>query len=116
VLEPGGMRTDWAGSSMTIAAVSAPYEATVGAVVRRMDGFSGTEAGDVAKVAQVVLQVTELEEPPLRLLLGSDAFTYATAAGERRAQLDQQWRELSVSTDHDDAHARNLLDPLSRQA
>lgn len=32
VLEPGGMRTDWAGSSMTIHPTSPAYEPTVGAV------------------------------------------------------------------------------------
>ena len=30
-LEPGGMRTDWAGSSMTIPPPSAPYQPTIGA-------------------------------------------------------------------------------------
>jgi NAD(P)-dependent dehydrogenase (short-subunit alcohol dehydrogenase family) len=31
VLEPGGMRTDWGGSSMAVPPVSEPYRATVGA-------------------------------------------------------------------------------------
>ena len=31
ILEPGGMRTDWAGASMTIPLISAPYRQTVGA-------------------------------------------------------------------------------------
>ena len=34
VLEPGGMQTDWAGSSMRIPPVSEPYQATVGAAAR----------------------------------------------------------------------------------
>jgi NAD(P)-dependent dehydrogenase (short-subunit alcohol dehydrogenase family) len=29
-LEPGGMRTDWAGSSMTIPPISEPYQQTIG--------------------------------------------------------------------------------------
>ncbi len=37
VLEPGGMRTDWAGSSMSVAPVRPEYEATVG-VSARMHG------------------------------------------------------------------------------
>jgi NAD(P)-dependent dehydrogenase (short-subunit alcohol dehydrogenase family) len=111
VLEPGGMRTDWAGASMAIPPISAPYEPTVGSVAARMGGFTGSEASDPAKVAQVVLQVADLADPPLRLLLGTDAFTYGTAAGRARAAADEQWRALSVSTDHDDATAENL-DPL----
>src|SRR5262249_3309367 len=34
VLEPGGMRTDWAGSSMNVPPISQAYQATVGAMAR----------------------------------------------------------------------------------
>ena len=37
VLEPGGMQTDWAGSSMRVPPVSQPYQPTVG-VMARMHG------------------------------------------------------------------------------
>ena len=114
VLEPGGMRTDWAGSSMSVPPISAPYQATVGAMAAMHDG-AATMAGDPAKVAQVVLQIAEMDEPPLRLLLGSDAYTYATAAGRRLLEQDERWRDLSTSTDHDDATAADL-DPLGEGA
>ncbi|WP_232665773.1 SDR family NAD(P)-dependent oxidoreductase [Pseudonocardia sp. TRM90224] len=111
VLEPGGMRTDWAGSSMTIPPVSAPYQQTVGERARLMP--TTTMTGDPAKVAQVVLDVAAMAEPPLRLLLGSDAYRYGTAAGRALAESDERWRELSVSTDHDAATAADI-DPLRR--
>jgi NAD(P)-dependent dehydrogenase (short-subunit alcohol dehydrogenase family) len=111
VLEPGGMRTDWSGSSMAIPPISAPYQATVGALVERVHG-SRTQAGDPAKVADLVLRVAALDEPPLRLLIGTDAYTYATAAARALLEEDARWRELSVSTDHDDATAADL-DPLA---
>ncbi|HTE52350.1 MAG TPA: SDR family NAD(P)-dependent oxidoreductase [Kofleriaceae bacterium] len=111
VLEPGGMRTDWAGSSMSIAPVSEPYQATVGQMASLFSSAAGTSAGDPAKVAQVILRLTELESPPLRLLLGSDAVKYAAAVERAREQSDANWRELSVSTDHDEASAAEI-DPL----
>ena len=46
---------------------------------------SGTALGDPAKVAQVVLEVAAMDEPPLRLILGSEAYAYATAAAQARA-------------------------------
>ncbi|HEY0936783.1 MAG TPA: hypothetical protein VGD91_23995, partial [Trebonia sp.] len=53
--EPGGMQTDWAGSSMEVAPVSEPYQPTVGAMTA-VHGDLGRDAlGDPAKVAQVVL-------------------------------------------------------------
>jgi NAD(P)-dependent dehydrogenase (short-subunit alcohol dehydrogenase family) len=112
VVEPGGMRTDWAGSSMSVPPVSAPYADTVGARAERIRG-TGWAAGDPAKVAQVVLQLAELDDPPVRLLTGSDAVTVAAAAAQARAESDARWHELSLSTDADDVTAAEL-DPLSR--
>jgi NAD(P)-dependent dehydrogenase (short-subunit alcohol dehydrogenase family) len=111
VLEPGGMSTDWGGASMSIPPISEPYASTVGRRAELMRDAS--YAGDPAKVAQVVLQLTGLDQPPLRLMTGTDAFTYATAAARSRAESDAQWRELSVSTDYDDATAEQL-DPLAK--
>jgi NAD(P)-dependent dehydrogenase (short-subunit alcohol dehydrogenase family) len=114
VLEPGGMRTEWAGASMTIPPVSAPYAATVGALTELLDAAPAASAGDPAKVADVVLQVAAMDEPPVRLLLGTDAVTYAAGVAQARAAADQQWRELSISTDHDDVTAA-ALDPLAQR-
>ena len=104
VLEPGGMRTDWAGSSMHTPPVSDPYQATVGAAAEAMRDFAQEANGDPAKVAQVVLTVADLDEPPLRLLLGTDSYTYGRAAWSRRLDEDEKWEHLSVSTDHDQAN------------
>jgi NAD(P)-dependent dehydrogenase (short-subunit alcohol dehydrogenase family) len=112
VLEPGGMRTDWAGSSMKVPPISAPYEQTVGRIVAMRDDFSTRAAGDPAKVADVVLTVADLDEPPVRLLLGSDAYNYAQQVARARKESDEKWRELSVTTDHDGATQADI-DPLA---
>ena len=112
VLEPGGMQTDWAGSSMQVPPVSEPYLATVGVMATlHHDGGSPPALGDPAKVARVVLAVADMDEPPLRLILGSEAYAYATAAARARAASDQQWHDLTVSTDRDDSTAADR-DPL----
>jgi NAD(P)-dependent dehydrogenase (short-subunit alcohol dehydrogenase family) len=102
VLEPGGMQTDWAGSSMTVPPISEPYQATVGRSAA-MHNVQTLALGDPAKVARVVLEVAAMDDPPLRLLLGSDAYAYATAAGRALLDSDEHLRELSISTDRDDA-------------
>lgn len=112
VLEPGGMRTDWAGSSMEVPPISPPYQATVGAMARAHDLLGSDDAlGDPAKVAQVVLAVAGMADPPLRLILGSEAYAYAMAAARARAASDAAWHDLTVSTDRDDATAAQR-DPL----
>jgi NAD(P)-dependent dehydrogenase (short-subunit alcohol dehydrogenase family) len=112
VLEPGGMQTDWSGSSMRIPPVSEPYEPTVGAMARLHES-DDIALGDPVKVARVVLEVAGMDEPPLRLILGSEAYAYATAtaAARARAESDARWRDLSVSTDRDDASEADR-DPL----
>jgi NAD(P)-dependent dehydrogenase (short-subunit alcohol dehydrogenase family) len=116
ILEPGGMQTDWAGSSMRVPPVSEPYQATVGAMARmHHDGDSPPVLGDPAKVAQVVLKIADMELPPLRLILGSEAYAYATAAARDRAASDVAWHDLSVSTDRDDATDADR-DPMGTRA
>ena len=113
VLEPGGMQTDWAGASMRVPPVSEPYRQTVGAMARMHQDHVSTRAlGDPAKVAQVVLTVAAMDEPPLRLILGSEAYAYATAAARARAASDAAWHHLTISTDRDDATDADR-DPLA---
>jgi NAD(P)-dependent dehydrogenase (short-subunit alcohol dehydrogenase family) len=101
IIEPGGIRTDWAGSSMTVHEIRDDYRETVG----RMSEYreSGTPLGDPAKVAQAILKISEVPEPPLRLLLGSDAYAMARAADDAKIASDDRWQDLTRSTDHDDA-------------
>jgi NAD(P)-dependent dehydrogenase (short-subunit alcohol dehydrogenase family) len=97
VLEPGGMRTDWAGSSMTIPPISTPYQPTVGAFASMLRAYSGQEPTDPAQVARVITQLANRPDAPVRLLLGADATHYAAQAAQALAATDAQWHELSTS-------------------
>lgn len=99
IIEPGGFRTDWSGASMTVRPSRPEYDATVGAVARFQREFSGHQPGDPARAAAVILHVASLDEPPLRLLLGSDAVRLAEEGDRARMEADRRWRHLSVSTD-----------------
>ena len=72
-IEPGGFRTDWASRSMHES--STPIDAYADDVGVRKDlikQFADHLPGDPRKVAEAVLMVTGLDDPPLRLLLGHD--------------------------------------------
>jgi len=99
IIEPGGFRTDFAGSSTTIREGRPEYDSTVGAAARFQREYDGTQPGDPIKAAGVILKVAALREPPLRLLLGSDAVRIAEQADLARIEADSEWRSLSVSTD-----------------
>jgi NAD(P)-dependent dehydrogenase (short-subunit alcohol dehydrogenase family) len=86
VVEPGGMRTDWSGSSMRIDRIKPDYQATVGAFAAAMRGVPNAAQGDSAKVARAVLALADEPNPPLRLLLGSDAVFMAAMVAKGRAE------------------------------
>jgi NAD(P)-dependent dehydrogenase (short-subunit alcohol dehydrogenase family) len=110
VLEPGGMRTDWAGSSMRVDAIRPEYQPTVGASASMHDG-AGFAANDTDKVARLVVDLINLDRPPLRLLVGPDAYAYATAAARNLLAEDEHWKRLSESTVAADATPAQI-DPL----
>jgi NAD(P)-dependent dehydrogenase (short-subunit alcohol dehydrogenase family) len=99
IIEPGGFRTDFAGSSTTINEVRPEYDSTVGAAARFQRDYNGTQPGDPARAAAAIIRLAALDEPPLRLLLGSDAVRIAEQSDLARFEADKKWRDLSVSTD-----------------
>jgi NAD(P)-dependent dehydrogenase (short-subunit alcohol dehydrogenase family) len=101
IVEPGGFRTDFAGASTTIQNGRPEYDATVGEVARFQRNYDGKQPGDPVKAADAVLHITSLDEPPLRLLLGSDAMNAVEKNDIAKIETDRKWRELSISTDFD---------------
>jgi NAD(P)-dependent dehydrogenase (short-subunit alcohol dehydrogenase family) len=99
IVEPGGFRTDFAGASSMIREGHPAYDATVGATARFQREFNGKQPGNPAKAAAAILHIAGLDQPPLRLLLGSDAVDIVEQTDRARMEADRKWRELSVSTD-----------------
>ncbi|KAL5337365.1 hypothetical protein BJX70DRAFT_389283 [Aspergillus crustosus] len=97
VLEPGGIKTDWSGTSMHIPPISEPYQATVGAFAEFTRNYHGTEPSPPEKIADIILKLTGEEEPPLRLLVGPEAVMYGKIGSEQLAASDEKWKELSLS-------------------
>ncbi|WP_141580091.1 oxidoreductase [Actinomadura sp. WMMA1423] len=99
IVEPGGFRTDWQGSSMRLHPVGPDYEETVGAINRYREANDGTQPGDPARAARAVIEVVGSDDPPRRLLLGSDALTLARKSAEARAAEAERWAAVTCSTD-----------------
>jgi hypothetical protein len=77
IIEPGGFRTDFAGSSTKLSEGHPEYDSTVGATARFQRAYNGKQPGDPKKAAQAIVRLTQEQKPPLRLLLGSDAYNGA---------------------------------------
>jgi NAD(P)-dependent dehydrogenase (short-subunit alcohol dehydrogenase family) len=98
-VEPGGMRTAYAGGSLKLARRRIPdYDGLARDAQRILAEHAGQEPGDPAKVAAAILQVVDRDDAPLRLLLGADAMLYATRKlGQVQAELGR-WARLTLST------------------
>ena len=95
-IEPGAFRTDWAARSMQESSTPiGDYDDNVGARKTLIKQFADHLPGDPRKVAEAVLMVAGLDEPPLRLLLGRDVLA---AVREKIADLTasiDQWESVT---------------------
>jgi len=101
-VEPGGFRTDWAGDSMTYAPEIEEYEL----VTQRANFFKSGDfvpVGDPVKAANVMVELADHPNPPVHLVLGSEAIGILKHADEVRAAEREEWLPVSLSTDHDEA-------------
>jgi NAD(P)-dependent dehydrogenase (short-subunit alcohol dehydrogenase family) len=100
IVEPGPFRTDWAGRSADEAPLTiADYDATAGARMRTMRGYSGKQPGDPQRAAAIIVQTVEAANPPLRLLLGKVALSVAR---NKLAAMEKDfgaWATISESAD-----------------
>ena len=66
-----------------------------------MTARSGTQPGDPRKAAKALYHLATMKNPPLRILLGSDAYPAILARLEEERLNFMQYEELSLSTDAD---------------
>jgi NAD(P)-dependent dehydrogenase (short-subunit alcohol dehydrogenase family) len=102
-VEPGGFRTDWAGASMSFAPKVEGYETTVDWIATHLKGDNFTPMGDPAKAAKVMVDLADHPEPPVHLILGSEAAGMLKMADAARTAEFEKWLPVSTSTDHDNA-------------
>ncbi|MGW4758224.1 oxidoreductase [Streptomyces chartreusis] len=101
IVEPGGIRTGWAeGAAEPSGPITPDYESTVGAWQRRFAEYAGNEPGDPDRMARAIIRAVDADEPPRRLLLGSDALGIAVESEEARLTEARKWADVSRSTDY----------------
>lgn len=101
IIEPGYVRTNFL-SSGSIATPQNPIPAYVSVAEERrkhQEDIAGTQIGDPEKIAEVIINTAKLSEPPLRLLLGSDALQFANYKIQMLQEGIEANKETTLSTD-----------------
>jgi NAD(P)-dependent dehydrogenase (short-subunit alcohol dehydrogenase family) len=99
IVEPGGFRTDFAGASTQIDEGNPAYAETVGRTAAMQRAYDGNQPGDPARAARAIIAAASADRPPLRLVLGRDAYARAARTDEARLAELHAWQETSLSTD-----------------
>jgi len=102
-VEPGAMRTDYAGRSLRhVAKRIADYaDGPAHAAARILAEHAGREPSDPAKVAAAILKIADAADPPRQLLLGDDALGYAAERLARVRADMAAWDGLSRAVGFD---------------
>lgn len=98
---PGAFRTNFlsASSIRWSEAEDSAYGPSVGSSSAAFNAADGRQIGDPDRAAKAILAAVRSENPPLHLLLGSDALRRArTKLDAVIAEMDA-WEELTLSTD-----------------
>jgi NAD(P)-dependent dehydrogenase (short-subunit alcohol dehydrogenase family) len=105
LVEPGFFRTELLSPQSTQYADPsiADYAERTTQIIEAWQGMDGTQGGDPVKLADALVELAALEQPPARFAAGADAVVaFEQKAHQLLAQADAH-RELSTSLAHDDA-------------
>lgn len=101
-VEPGAIRTRFNGDSLKGSSIYIDdYKET--AAKNRKENLVNphNQIGDPDKVAQIIVELIRKTDYPRRLLLGSDAVSFATEVFQERLEQTEKWKEISIQTDYE---------------
>lgn len=99
IVEPGPFRTDFSGRSIAVPAT--PIDAYESAAqLRAYSGsLDGKQAGDPKRAAAIIVDTLLSEDPPLRLILGAQAYTGAIQSIRDRLSDMERSRDIAPLAD-----------------
>ena len=101
LVQPGPFRTDFISRSMETAPSSIEdYAATVGKFATFLQKMDGHQPGDPVKAAEAIRQLSEMENPPLRLTLGKYAIEKTERVLKARQRELDSVKELGLETEY----------------
>ncbi|WP_062132239.1 oxidoreductase [Demequina aestuarii] len=99
IVEPGPVLSQWIPSGAKVHDGLPDYAEVMEPYWRRIDALPGNQPGDPHALARVMLQISQMDEPPLHLLAGRHAITQGRGKAEGLAAEIDTWEDLGLSID-----------------
>jgi NAD(P)-dependent dehydrogenase (short-subunit alcohol dehydrogenase family) len=98
---PGAFRTDFltSHSIRKSEGEDAAYAQSVGRLMSGFDAMAGKQIGDPDRAAQAILKLVQAEQPPIHLLLGTDALRRTREKVDTVIEDMDRWEEVTRGTD-----------------
>jgi len=99
MIEPGAIRTNFlAGSLKSSAVIINDYAETAGKRRTTLAGNNGKQPNDPEKVVAAIYDIAQMDSPPMRLILGKDAYDRASQNLEQLKSDIEAMKEITFST------------------
>ena len=98
IVEPGPIRTDFAGGAIAREPSDPDYEESVGKALAWFADLAGKQPNDPRRVAEAIIEALDSPQPPLRLALGEEAVQAIREKLEGQSADLDAWERLAAST------------------
>ena len=100
IVSPGYFRTNF----LTKDSMNVPkkqldaYQSVRDSQTAHQDQINGNQAGDPEKAVAAIIEIAEVENPPLHLFLGEDAYNVAYVKMDAVKSDLEKWKKMTVTT------------------
>jgi NAD(P)-dependent dehydrogenase (short-subunit alcohol dehydrogenase family) len=99
VIAPGQFRTEFMNSIQYVKNRIDGYG--IDEAEKTWSEYSGKQQGDPDKLVKILVQISEMNNPPLHLLLGSDTYELVLEKRKQEQAEFEQWKDITLSTNFD---------------
>jgi len=100
LIEPGGFRTNFAGSALSVAPPMKEYDESLAKIREMYATISGHQPGDPEKAVTAMMDLVDHAHPPFRLPMGKIALASIRAKLAQYEKEMKEWEKIIEGTDY----------------